>query len=97
MVMLASSLAALLLAQATPSATTDEPPQAAPSHEDIAFADFNDRMTVAVSIAGRGPFAFVVDTGAERTVVSRDLPAQLPLPPRPAAGPEMAQTPFSST
>ncbi len=30
--------------------------------------DGHDRMTVGVRIDGRGPFAFVVDTGAERTV-----------------------------
>jgi predicted aspartyl protease len=31
------------------------------------------RMTVPVSIEGKGPFSFVIDTGAERTVISRRI------------------------
>jgi predicted aspartyl protease len=42
-------------------------------------------MTVGVRIDGRGPFAFVVDTGAERTVISTELAGQLRLAPAPAA------------
>ena len=38
------------------------------------------RMTVPVFINGRGPFSFVVDTGANRSVVSRELAASLSLP-----------------
>jgi predicted aspartyl protease len=41
--------------------------------------DRGDRMTVAVSIDGRGPYRFVVDTGAERTVIARELAADLAL------------------
>jgi|CXWL01.1.fsa_nt_gi predicted aspartyl protease len=41
--------------------------------------DRSDRMTLPVTIAGQGPFNFVVDTGAERTVLSRELAAQLGL------------------
>ena len=37
------------------------------------------RMTVPVSIQGRGPFSFVIDTGAERTVLSRKLATKLAL------------------
>ena len=37
------------------------------------------RMTVPVSIEGKGPFTFVIDTGAERTVVSLDLVERLGL------------------
>jgi predicted aspartyl protease len=37
------------------------------------------RMTVPVSIDGRGPFDFVVDTGAERTVIARELASELSL------------------
>src|SRR6218665_2679642 len=43
--------------------------------------DGNDRMTVGVSIAGRGPFPFIVDTGAERTVISSELARTLSLQP----------------
>lgn len=37
------------------------------------------RMTVPVTIEGRGPFQFVVDTGSDRTVVSQELAALLKL------------------
>ena len=37
------------------------------------------RMTVPVTINGQGPYHFVVDTGADRTVVSQELAAQLDL------------------
>ena len=43
------------------------------------WSDRFDRMTVPVSIEGRGPYRFVVDTGAERTVISRELAATLKL------------------
>ena len=38
------------------------------------------RMTVPVMVNGQGPFQFVVDTGADRTVVSEDLADRLGLP-----------------
>lgn len=41
--------------------------------------DRSMRMTVPVRIAGQGPYAFVVDTGAERTVISRELATKLAL------------------
>jgi predicted aspartyl protease len=37
------------------------------------------RMTVPISIGGTGPYRFIVDTGSERTVVSRELAARLGL------------------
>jgi predicted aspartyl protease len=43
--------------------------------------DLNDRMTVGVDIGGRGPFPFIVDTGAERTVISSELARSLSLQP----------------
>jgi predicted aspartyl protease len=45
-----------------------------------ANADHLERMTVGVFINGQGPFQFVVDTGANRTVLSRALAARLALP-----------------
>jgi len=39
------------------------------------------RMTVPVNIGGQGPYRFVVDTGAERTVISRELARELDLGP----------------
>lgn len=41
--------------------------------------DDADRMTVAVSVGGRGPYRFLVDTGSERTVISRELATLLRL------------------
>ncbi|MEG3162140.1 aspartyl protease family protein [Sphingomonas sp. LB2R24] len=38
-------------------------------------------MTVPVTIAGAGPFPFIVDTGAQRTVIARELAATLGLAP----------------
>lgn len=35
--------------------------------------DFADRMTIEVEVNGKGPFNFLIDTGAERTIVSRQL------------------------
>lgn len=37
------------------------------------------RMTVPVTISGQGPYHFVVDTGADRTVVSREVADRLGL------------------
>ncbi|HTI31343.1 MAG TPA: retroviral-like aspartic protease family protein [Sphingomonas sp.] len=37
------------------------------------------RMTVPVTLAGQGPYHFVVDTGADRTVVSREVADRLGL------------------
>ncbi len=41
--------------------------------------DIGDRMTVAVSVGGQGPYRFLVDTGSERTVISRQLAQRLRL------------------
>lgn len=43
------------------------------------------RMTVPVTIMGEGPFHFMVDTGAQATVLSRELAEQLQLHDREAA------------
>ncbi|WP_182911819.1 aspartyl protease family protein [Sphingomonas cavernae] len=40
-----------------------------------------DRMTVAIHIAERGPYAFILDTAATRTVISRELANTLALKP----------------
>lgn len=41
--------------------------------------DRTDRMTLPVHIGGQGPFGFVVDTGAERSVISNELARRLAL------------------
>lgn len=47
--------------------------------------DSSKRITAPVQINGEGPFAFVVDTGANRTVVSTELASRLGLPAGPDA------------
>lgn len=42
-------------------------------------AERNRRMTVPVTIMGQGPFRFMVDTGAQATVLSSELAEQLQL------------------
>ena len=41
--------------------------------------DAGDRMTVSVNVSGQGPYRFLVDTGSERTVISRQLAERLDL------------------
>ncbi len=43
--------------------------------------DLGARLTVPVTINGGGPYHFVVDTAAERTVISRELVGRLALAP----------------
>ena len=48
--------------------------------EDIQFqADAADRMTVPVRLGEGGTYRFLVDTGADRTAISRELASQLKL------------------
>src|SRR5438477_4918730 len=46
--------------------------------EDVRFRnDFFERMTVPVIVSGTGPYRFLVDTGADRTAISRELALHL--------------------
>lgn len=45
--------------------------------EDIAARYHHDRMTIPVHVDGSGPYAFLVDTGSEATVISHQLAASL--------------------
>jgi predicted aspartyl protease len=48
--------------------------------EDVRFrTEYYERMTVPVRLSGSGPYHFLVDTGADRTAISRDLAARLKL------------------
>lgn len=76
-------LACAALPAAAQEATPPAAPAPAPASDDLAFLDHEDRMTVPVRIAGAGPFAFIIDTGAQRSVISRQLAARLGLPPGP--------------
>ena len=81
---------AALLVGASPAATPEAPPpppiQTAATTETVATPliqpfdiDASRRMSVPVMIGAQGPFAFVVDTGAERTVIARELANRLTL------------------
>ncbi len=79
MTVLASALA-LILAQASAPATLAI--RSADAPEVIkARVDQDQRMTVPVAIGGQGPFHFVVDTGSQTTVLSKDLASQLVISP----------------
>jgi predicted aspartyl protease len=88
------TLISLLLAQASPAAAQPPPAvpyqarssaatlPAAPEHETLpARSDDRDRMTVEVGIGEKGPFHFLVDTGAQTTVISSGLAHRLGLVP----------------
>ena len=48
--------------------------------DDVAFkVDMHERLTVPVLISGWGPYRFLVDTGADRTAISRELANRLQL------------------
>jgi predicted aspartyl protease len=48
--------------------------------EDVRFkTEQNDRMTVPVRLSGSGPYRFLVDTGSDRTAISRELATRLKL------------------
>ena len=68
-------------------------PQSPLTDLDIPLGNAQTRMTVPVSIKARGPWNFVIDTGAERTVVSRELAGILGLP----AGPGVRVTAMTGT
>ena len=65
--------------------SVSQPPEASPSDDVRITSDAYDRMTVPVRLAGAGPFQFLVDTGSDRTAVSRELAARLRLEGRPSA------------
>ena len=77
----ASPAAAQVMPSAAPFAIANPSPAPIPLADDgiLAFGDSQARMTVPVTIGARGPWPFIVDTGAERTVVSRELAGVLGL------------------
>jgi predicted aspartyl protease len=90
-----SGAAAAVMAFAV-SALASQQPAPEPTGQDIAVipsnfvqtfeVDQSDRMTVPVRINGSEPYPFIVDTGAERTVIANDLARRLSL----EAGPKLA-------
>jgi predicted aspartyl protease len=45
----------------------------------LTLGEKDDRLTVPVAVGVKGPYNFIIDTGSERTVVSRQLAGQLNL------------------
>lgn len=87
-----TALAFAAPAAAQPATTVVEavpgPPEIdrATTTQDIAFRiDRHDRMTVPVRLGGKGPYRFLVDTGADRTAVSTAIAAELGLTSGPMA------------
>ena len=73
----------LPLAAAFPSILGQESGQPASQVDVVSIAtDQHDRMTVPVRIAEKGPFHFLIDTGAQNTVLSTALAGQLALHPQ---------------
>ena len=56
------------------------PPPGEPPQIIRAGADTSRRMTAPVRLNGRGPFTFVVDTGADSSVVASEAALSLNLP-----------------
>jgi len=68
------------LATGLTGAAAQAPPPVDPAIEIIEIENERyQRMTVAVTIQGQGPFDFLIDTGAQATVLSRDVADQLRL------------------
>jgi hypothetical protein len=67
---------------ALPTGTRLEPPRAAPNDGALLETAFDQalRMTVPVHLDGKGPFQFVVDTGANSSVVSTEVAGVCRLP-----------------
>jgi len=89
--MIAAAAIAFLLA-AAPAGTNGAPPAPPPEAQPVppsdaeivlALGSIENRMTVPVSIGDSTSYPFVIDTGAERTVISRELANLLTLPPGP--------------
>jgi predicted aspartyl protease len=70
---LLAAAAQLVIAPPTP------PPVPLSPEAMLALGSESGRMTVPVSIDQRGPWPFIIDTGAERTVISRELAGVLGL------------------
>ncbi|MGV3769235.1 MAG: aspartyl protease family protein [Sphingobium phenoxybenzoativorans] len=65
---------ALAVAQDAPSLDPDDPPALVRTG-----VDKSDRITIPIRIGGSGPYDFIIDTGSQRTVLSRELAARLAL------------------
>jgi len=85
-----AALLAMLQSPSPPPASIAEPASALPvdattvpgdpASTAVKLREIDTRMTVPVLINGKGPYRFIVDSGATRTVISSRLAAELGLP-----------------
>ena len=94
----AVAVAALLALICTHSARAQAPPiesavreQASAETTVSTTMSATDRMLVPVTIGGAGPYPFIVDTAAERSVIARDLARGLGLAPAGLDGGEVGR------
>lgn len=80
-ILFAALAAAALTPASVPAPVLHAADPVPPPATAVALQAAETRMTVAVTIDGAGPFRFIVDSGATRTVVSSRLAALLGLPP----------------
>lgn len=74
MAFVAIMIPAVAGAQDAPSLDPDDPPALVRTG-----ADRSDRITIPIRIGASGPYDFIVDTGSQRTVLSRELATRLAL------------------
>ncbi len=79
---LAYGACALAAAPAAARATTASLIPTPPPELVNGFTDMTDRLLLDTTIDGKGPYRFVVDTGADVSVVASDVAAELGLLPR---------------
>lgn len=97
MISIAMALAAIVATSPAPIVTSHpgsrfealshpSPDDPSAAHDKLGFArDSYQRMTVPVRVGGKGPFQFLVDTGSDRTAISRQLATALGLHAGPRA------------
>lgn len=79
----AAAALVMCAAQAPPQENAAGNPPGADQQSLALSQDAASRLTIPVTIDGKGPFLFVIDTGSDRTVISRELATELSLPKGP--------------
>ncbi|CAN5430061.1 hypothetical protein BH10PSE12_BH10PSE12_37810 [soil metagenome] len=77
-----AALVAPTLAAIWPCLAAAQPPPLDPEDPPAVVrtgVDLSERITIPIRIDGKGPYDFIVDTGSQRTVISRELATTLAL------------------
>ncbi len=81
--LITAGLGLSFMSQGAAQAQQSTPPPIPTTPDPVLFLDASldadDRLTIPVMINGLGPFQFIVDTGADRSVLSADLASRLDL------------------